>query len=143
MLILLASLGVARAGRYDSYDPIWLNWSEPPKVVAAAAVQEDGLYHIVFQAQAVNDTAAFGKPLTVMLSARMFINGEYVHGWTENITPERHYAMVTLVKVVRLLAGDTVEIDMRGDCSRRYPNGSVMVLTGRKKWQFDVVRIAE
>ena len=143
MLLMLTSLSIVNAGNYDEYNPIWLNWEKPLKVVASSTIEQDGLYHIVFQAQAVNDTASFHVPDTIMVAGKLTINGEYIHGWTENIPTERHYAMVTIVQVVRLYVGDVVDINMRGDCSKPYPKRSVMVLTGLNKFQFDVVKIAD
>jgi hypothetical protein len=141
--LLAMVVPIASAGDYADYDPIYLNWHKPNKVVASATIEQDGLYHIVFQAQAVNNTAFVLRPDTVMVSGKLDINGKYIHGWTENIPTERHYAMVTIVKIAYLYVGDTIEIKMRGDCSKTYPTRSVMLLTKKGKFQFDVIKITD
>jgi hypothetical protein len=146
VLMVLILIGSAFAEvRYEEYNPVYLNWGKPLRTMAIATIEQDGLYHIVFQAQTVNDGIYNGFTKQVMVAAKLGVNEEFIHGWTENVMGQQHYAMVTIVKVMRLYVGDVVTIGMRGDCSVPYPKQSVFVLTNPEmhKFQFDVVKIAD
>jgi len=137
---------MVEARQYDSMGPFPLNWGQPLKEVISYTVPEDGKYHIVFQAQFVNDTNYVMslkklKGFTVMVTAKLFVNNSRVLGWTENIPVLRHYACPILVKVLDLKKGDVVSVKARGDCSHEYPKKSVFILTIDDTYHLDVTKL--
>jgi len=137
-LLVLLLPGIACAQRYEQYSKVYLGWAKPLKVMVYFVATEEGWYHIVFQAQAVNDSAANGNSVVVMVTAKIFLNSMKIKGWTENVDSNRHYCNPTLVKDLYLYPGDLVEIKMRADSMRPYPSRSVFVLTDEDRFQFDV-----
>lgn len=137
LLICLVIVTNTQAG-YDEYSKVYLGWQKLLKTVATYTITEAGWYRVVFQAQVVNDSKACGDDVTVMITAKLHINGIKIKGWTENVDSKRHYGNPTLVKDVWLEAGDVVDIRMRADSNQQYPYHSVFVLTDEDRFQFDV-----
>jgi len=125
---------------YMEYGMTFLPWQDKLLTVACRMVLEDGLYRIVFQCQVVNNTAKWGPKTPVMVTAKLFVDGQKVKIWTENILPGRHYGMPTLVKDMQLNRGQTVEVKMRSDCSKPFHPQSVFVLMADDRFQFDVTK---
>ena len=137
-MVFIFSAGIASAQRYEQYSKVYLGWAKPLKVMGYFVAEEEGLHRIVFQAQAVNDSSASGNAVVVMITAKIFVNGTKIKGWTENVDSNRHYCNPTLVKDLYLYPGDLVKIKMRADSSSPYPSRSVFVLTDEDRFQFDV-----
>ena len=110
------------------------------QVVASRKIEEDGMYRIVFQTQVVNNTGNWGKKINVMVTAKLFIDSKMTKIWTENISPQRHYGMPTLVKDLELKQGSVIEIKMRADSTTNFPPESVFILMSKERFQFDVVK---
>ena len=125
---------------YIEYGMSFLPWQGKLQTVASHKIEEDGTYRIVFQVQAVNNTANWGKLINVMVTAKLFIDGKMTKIWTENIIPKRHYANPTLVKDMELKQGSLVEVKMRADSTAEFPPESVFILLSKERFQFDVTK---
>jgi hypothetical protein len=125
---------------YLQYGLSFLPWQGKLQPVASYKIAENGIYRIVFQAQVVNNTSHWGNKIVVMVTAKLCIDGEIVKIWTENIIPDRHYGMPTLVKDMELNQGSLVEVKMRADSSKSFPPESVFVLLAKERFQFDVTK---
>ena len=125
---------------YVKYGLTFLPWQGKLQTVALRKIEEDGLYRIVFQVQAVNNTSHWGKLVNVMVTAKLLVDSKMIKVWTENILPKQHYANPTLVKDMELRRGSIVEIKMRSDSTTKFPKESVFILMSPERFQFDVTK---
>jgi hypothetical protein len=136
----MAPVKLAHNDNYIQYGLSSLPWQGKLQVVASRKIKEDGLYRIVFQTQAVNNTANWGKPINVMVTTKLFIDDKMTKIWTENIIPKRHYANPTIVKDIELKKDSVIEIKMRADSTTQFPSESVFILLSKERFQFDVTK---
>ena len=115
---------------YERYEKFYLLGQAPLITVALKKIGEDGNYNLIFSAQTVNNSANWGVPTVVMIAAKLFINGQKTgKGWTENIIPKRHYGNPIIIRFgLPLKKDDLIEIRMRSDSTKLFPDESVFVL---------------